>query len=353
MVPHHCRTLLHLQCPPRAFALIIFIALLRSSSSSCHHAHHFLCTAAFIIFIAPPRSSSSSRCSAHHLHRAVLLITHSSSSSRHWAQLHLCAVALIFIVVLLCSSHHCTFDFLPSCSYLLSHPSRAHLHLLFCAVVHSSSLSRLPRTHLNGARRAPIIIVAPIACPSSSSHPSHVHLHVAPVAYPSSSSRPLPAHLLHLCTVAPFFILIAAPSRLSVALIFIFIAALSRLSSTLRHCAHLHGCAVAPISSLHHRALHLNCTVKRTSFIIVPSRTLFLSLLSRHRGCAHKFLFGRSLAAHLCMPALFPLSAVTVPKYSFDWHCSSLPCHHLFFFFMSSFMFALSHADLYCCIVAR
>jgi hypothetical protein len=30
-----------------------------------------------------------------------------------------------------------------------------------------------------------------------------------------------------------------------------------------------------------------------------------------------------------------------------------LPCHHLFFFFPSSFIFALSHADLYCCIVAH
>ena len=324
-----------------------------------HHLHRAL---AFIIFIAPSRSSFSLRRCTHYLHCTAALIifitpSRSSSSLRRCAQLHLCAVALIVIVAPLRSSHHCTFDFLPSCSSLMSRPSRAHLHLLFCAVAPSSSSSRLLRTHLHGAHRVPIFIVAPIARPSSSLHPSRAHLHVAPVARPSSTSCPLPAYLLHLHTAAPFFILIAALSRLSssahcpahlhlycctVALIFEL--ALSCSSSWLRCCTHYIIAPSSTASSLRHQAHKLHrCAITcfASQFIVAPSRLR-----------AHIF-FVCSLAAHLCMPAFFPLSAITVLKYSFNWSCSSLPCRHLFFFFPSSFIFALSHADLYCCVVAH
>ena len=91
-------------CPSAELTLIL-IAPLRSSSSSHRRAHlHLHCCSVMLIFIfTPSRSSSSSRRHAHlHLHHcAVALIiifapSHSSS-----------AVALIFIVAPLRSSHHC------------------------------------------------------------------------------------------------------------------------------------------------------------------------------------------------------------------------------------------------------
>ena len=209
--------------------------------------------------------------------------------------------------------------------------------------------------------------MAPVARPSSLLRPSRTYLHRCTHRVLIFMSRLLHAHLHHHTHCPPIFFIFAplCPSSSSllhryayfhpraVLLIFVFIAALSCLSLTMRRRAHLHGCAVAPILSLRHQVLHLHCTIERTSFIVAPSRASILSLMLPRRGCMLTFCFGRSLASHLCMPAFFPLSAITVLKYSFYWHCSSLPCHHLSFFFASSFIFALSHADLYCCVVAR
>ncbi len=94
-------------CPSAELTLIL-IAPLRSSSSSHRRAHlHLHCCSVVLIFIfAPSRSSSSSRRRAHlHLHHydvALIIIFAPSQSSS--------AVALIFIVAPLRSSHHCAVE---------------------------------------------------------------------------------------------------------------------------------------------------------------------------------------------------------------------------------------------------
>ena len=98
---HHCH------CPSGELTLIL-VAPLRSSSSSRRRAHlHLHCCSVVLIFIfAPSRSSSSSRRRAHfHLHHcavAIIIIFAPSHSSS--------AVALIFIVAPLRSSHHCAVE---------------------------------------------------------------------------------------------------------------------------------------------------------------------------------------------------------------------------------------------------
>jgi hypothetical protein len=241
-VLHQCRTflLLHGWCPPPdlncALALIIIlIAPSRSSSSSRRLAHHFLCAVPLnFIFALLPSSSLLRRC-------AHLIIA--------------------------------TFDFLPSCSSLLSRPSRAHLSIFFFALL---------RPHLHGAGRAPIIIVAPIANPSSSSRPLRAHrapiFIVAPIVRPSSSSRPSRAHLHRRAHCAPIFI----------------VAPIAHTSSSSRPSrTHLHRCAhrapifiVAPIarpsSSLRPSRTHLHHRAHRAPIFIVvpiarPSSTVELS----------------------------------------------------------------------------
>ena len=121
------------------------------------------------------------------------------------------------------------------------------------------------------AGRAPIFIVAPVACPSSSLRRSNTHLHpptrcaptfiVAPVVRPSSLWRLSRAHIHRHAHFTPIFI----------------IAPIARLSLLLRPSrAHLHCRAVKRSRSLRH------CTL---SFIL-PS-------------CSQLHLFIAPLCAHL------------------------------------------------------
>ena len=170
-----------------AVALIIFIALSHSSSSSCCRAHHFLCAAALIIFIAPPHSSSSSPRRAYHLH---------------------CTVALNFNFALLRSS-----SLLRCCDHLIIAP------LIFCPLAHLQCRVRselififffaLLRPHLHcRACHAPIFM-APVTRPSSLSRPSRAHLHCCTHRVLIFMLRLLHARLHHRAHCPPIFFIFA------------------------------------------------------------------------------------------------------------------------------------------------